>query len=168
MQAEYAGLKQAVETAGFFTTFMPIRGVGDRIVCASRQYTTGPRSGSLGGKSFWVAKRGCDWFIATWAPVIYRIREVERLSELCIRLLGNDDGRGAYCRFDDCVAAEFGLVEIADEEFPDSKDVRPASRSSSAVPSRSLARSIRVDQCGAVANPPGEHEVRAVRVSIGL
>ena len=80
MQADYADLKEAVEAAGFFTTFMPICEVGDRIVCASLRYTEGPRRGALGGNSFWVAKRGADWFVATWCPAIYRVCKVERLS----------------------------------------------------------------------------------------
>src|SRR6266699_3068453 len=57
MRKEYAELQATVEGAGFFTTFQPIREPGDRIVCASHAYTSGPRRGGLGGNSFWVAKR---------------------------------------------------------------------------------------------------------------
>ena len=118
MRDDYTELKAAVEAAGFFTTFMPIREAGDRIVCASCSYTSGPRAGSLGGNSFGIAKRRSDWFIATWAPIIYRIQKVGRIAELCILLLRRDPG-GAYFDFDEQVRTEFDLVEIADQDLVD-------------------------------------------------
>jgi hypothetical protein len=118
MQDDYADLKEAVEAAGFFTTFMPILEVGDRIVCASRSYTSGPRAGGLGGNSFWVAKRGSDWFIATWAPIIYRLQKTEVVAELCIHLLRRAPG-AAYCAFDEHVRSTFDLIEIGENEFVD-------------------------------------------------
>ncbi len=124
MQADYADLKEAVEAAGFFTTFMPICEVGDRIVCASLRYTEGPRRGALGGNSFWVARRGADWFVATWCPAIYRVCKVERLVELCILLLRREDHPRAYGGIDELVRTEFGLVEIADAEFPESAELK--------------------------------------------
>ena len=113
MSDDYATLKSAVETAGFFTTFQPIKRPGDRIVCASRQ-----RNSGLGGNSFWVAKRGEAWFIATWAPRIYRVQESARLTELCVLLLQREDEQ-AYFDFDEAVRAEFGLVAARDDEFTD-------------------------------------------------
>ena len=118
MEAAYAELEKGVKAAGFFTTFMPNEEPGDRIVCASRQYTSGPRKGGLGGNSFWVAKEGNDWFVGTWAPVEFRVLDVERLLELCILLLGREPA-GAYSRIDEKVQREFGLVEIVDEDFPE-------------------------------------------------
>jgi hypothetical protein len=118
MKADYAELEKGVTAAGFFTTFMPIEEVGDRIVCASRQYTSGPRKGGLCGNSFWDAKRGDDWFVATWVPVNFRMLNVERLVELCTLLLDREPA-GAYSRIDEKIQQEFGLVEIADEDFPE-------------------------------------------------
>ncbi|HEY7153347.1 MAG TPA: hypothetical protein VH575_05240 [Gemmataceae bacterium] len=118
MREEYAGLQAVVEEAGFFTTFQPIRQPGDRIICASHAYTSGPRRGGLCGNSFWVAKRRGKWFIATWAPVIYRLSDPARLGELCVRLLRREPA-GAYADFDDQVRTEFGLIEIPDDEFVD-------------------------------------------------
>jgi hypothetical protein len=118
MHASYAELKNTVEAAGFFTTFQPIREPGDRIVCASRAYTTGLRKGGLGGNSFWVANRSGEWFMATWAPIIYRVSNPGRLAELCIRLLSRQPA-SAYAYFAEPLTAEFGLIEISEEEFVD-------------------------------------------------
>jgi hypothetical protein len=84
---DYAELQHVVECAGFFTTFMPIEEVGDRIVCASHQYPEGHERRSLHGNSFWVAKRGVDWFVAGWAPAIYLVPDNTRVAELCLRLV---------------------------------------------------------------------------------
>jgi hypothetical protein len=115
MREEYAELQVKVERAGFFTTF---REPDDRIVLASHCYTSGPRQGNFGGNSFWVAKRGENWFIATWGPRFYRVMEPARLVDLCIRLLSRDPG-SAYAAFAKAIQSEFGLVEIDENEFPD-------------------------------------------------
>ena len=64
------------------------------------------------------AKRGADWFIATWSPVIYRVGDPSRLAELCLRLLQREPGH-AYYDFEEPVRAEFGLIEAAADRFPD-------------------------------------------------
>lgn len=51
MTAAYDTIRHAIEAAGFFTSIQPIPS-GDRMVCASRQYTTGERAGGLCGTSF--------------------------------------------------------------------------------------------------------------------
>ena len=116
MTEDYAKLQHAVESAGFFTTFNPIEEVGDRIVCASHQYPQGHERRGLYGNSFWVAKRGADWFVAGWAPAIYRVPDSDRVAELCLRLLRREQG-GAYGDFDEPVRRDFALVRISDEEF---------------------------------------------------
>jgi hypothetical protein len=116
MYEDYDDLKEAVEAAGFFTTFQPIRQPGDRIICASR---SSPRG--LSGNSFWVARRGGEWYVATWSPLIYRLPDASRLVELCLLLLRRKPTGpfGAYAEFDEGVCAQFGLVRIADDEFVD-------------------------------------------------
>lgn len=116
MTEGYAGLQHAVESAGFFTTFQPIQEPGDRIVCASHQYPDGHERYGLYGNSFWVARRGKDWYIASWAPHIYRVGSPERAGELCLHLLKRKGG-GAYWDFDEGVQRTFGLVEVSVEEF---------------------------------------------------
>jgi hypothetical protein len=113
---DYARLKQAVESAGFFSTFMPIEKVGDRIVCASHQYPEGHQRRGLHGNSFWVEKRGTDWFVASWGPVIYRVPDSDRVAELCLRLLRREPG-GAYGDFDAEVRRDFALIPVSYEDF---------------------------------------------------
>jgi hypothetical protein len=113
---DYAELKAEIESAGFFTTFQPIDGPGDRIVCASRQYTSGPREGGLGGNSFWIAVRDGQWYVGAWGPAIYRLPKSNRLTVLCLELLRGNENR-AYFDFEESVQKEFELIPIPDEEF---------------------------------------------------
>lgn len=111
--------KPRLRAPGYFTTFQPIREPADRIVCASMRFRCdSPTGWGLGGNSFWVAKRGGEWFIATWSPVIYRVADPSRLVELCVRLLQREPG-GAYAEFDEPVQTDFGLVETPEDRFPD-------------------------------------------------
>jgi hypothetical protein len=113
---KYAELRYAVENAGFFTTFQPIGGLGDRIVCASDRYPEGHSQRGLSGNSFWIAKRGQDWFVAGWAPAIYRIPGCDRVTDLCLRLLGREHA-GAYSDLNEQIRREFELVPVTDEDF---------------------------------------------------
>lgn len=113
---EYAELQHAVESAGFFTTFQPIKEPGDRIACASHRYPEGHERRGLYGNSFWIAKRGFDWFVAGWAPAIYRLPASNRVEELCLCLLRRERG-GAYGDFDEKIRQDFALVPVSDEEF---------------------------------------------------
>ena len=106
----YKPLKDAVEAAGFFTTFQPINRPGDRIVCASEGGTWG-----LGGRSFWCAVRQGRWFIATWTPHIYEIPDATDVAQLATDVLTNNDRLGYD--IDAEIKARFGLVEMADEQF---------------------------------------------------
>lgn len=116
MTEDYAELRNAIESAGFFTTFQPIKEPGDRMVCASHRYPDGHERRGLHGNSFWIAKRGLEWFAGSWTPVIYRIPDGGRVTELCLRLLRRRDGR-AYFDFDEQVRRDFALIPVSDEEF---------------------------------------------------
>jgi hypothetical protein len=106
---EYQDLKEAIEAAGFFTTFQPIDELGDRIVCASEGGDWG-----MGGRSFWCAVRQGRWFIATWTPRLYEIPHAADVAQLAIDVLTNNENN-----FDinPEIKTRFGLVEIADEQF---------------------------------------------------
>ena len=116
MTEDYADLQKAIEAAGFFTTFQPIEKAGDRIVCASHQFPDGHERPGLCGNSFWVALRGVDWYVASWAPRIYRLQAAERVNALCLHLLSREAG-GAYWDFDEHIRQAYGLVEISYEYF---------------------------------------------------
>lgn len=113
MTQDYAELQQAIESAGFFTTFQP---TGDRIVCASHRYPEGHERQGLYGNNFWVALRGQEWYVGTYAPSIYRVTFPERLKDLCVHLLQREGG-SAYGDLDEDVRRAFGLVEVSDEDF---------------------------------------------------
>jgi hypothetical protein len=118
MTENYGALKAALEAAGFHTTFMPITTPGDRMVCASRRHTSGTRSGCLGGTSFWVAKRGDEWFVATWFGLPYRVMDEERLVALCLELLNRENGKAlSEADLDEGLRNRFALVPISPEEF---------------------------------------------------
>jgi hypothetical protein len=107
---EYAELKRAVEAAGFFTTFQPIKKRGDRIVCASQGGSWG-----IGGRSFWIAMRQGRWFLATWTPRTYEIRDPAEVSLAAMEVRTSNDPR-CY-DVDEGIKERFGLVEVDDEEF---------------------------------------------------
>ena len=57
MTEDDAELQEAVESAGFFTTFQPIEEPGDRIVCTSRRRPEGhERNGPPGGTISMIRK----------------------------------------------------------------------------------------------------------------
>jgi hypothetical protein len=116
MIEDYAELKRAIEDAGFFTTFMPIRQVGDRMVCCSHQFTDGPKAGGLGGRSFWVAKRDDGWYVATWSPSIYRVSRTDKLVALCLELLRCEPSRALFDLAQE-VVDRFELVPVTTSEF---------------------------------------------------
>lgn len=113
MKSDYAELKRDVESAGYFTAFQPIKYEGDRIILASHQHSAG-----LGGNSFWVAVRRGSWYVATWLPVIYRLRDSSRLRDLVVKLLSREPAR-AHGQIEEAIASEFDLEEIADCDFSD-------------------------------------------------
>lgn len=107
---EYNSLKEAIEAAGYFTTFQPIEEPGDRIVCASLRGEWG-----LGGRSFWVAVRKSRWFIATWVPYIYEIPNTEDVPQLVLEVLTNNDSRCYDINAE--IQERFGLLEVTDDQF---------------------------------------------------
>ena len=56
----YDDVRDAVEDAGYFTTFTPDLVMGPRLVLASQRRPYG-----LTGNSFWVAERGGNWYLVT-------------------------------------------------------------------------------------------------------
>lgn len=113
---QYIDLKRAIEAAGYFTTFMPINNVGDRMVCASHQYPKDHDRQGLHRTSFWVALRNDKWYLASWVPRIYCVGLAQRMPELCLRLLGRKNS-GAYSDFDERIRSRYELTEISVEEF---------------------------------------------------
>src|SRR5215212_4501479 len=88
-EAEYTHIRERVESAGFFTTFVPPGAAeggyrGGYLVCASRLM---PDGRGLTGCSFKILKRGDDWFVETWAPRTYRIPAGVDVADVCTAFL---------------------------------------------------------------------------------
>jgi hypothetical protein len=65
-----------------------------------------------------VAKRGEDWFVATWSGLPYRVTDQKQLVALCLELLRREN-RGALndSDLDQSTRMRFALVHINPDEF---------------------------------------------------
>jgi hypothetical protein len=116
MKSDYDEIVARIQESRNFVTFQPIKEFGDRLVLASKKYDSGPRIGGLGGNSFWIAKRGKDWYIATWLPAIFRIPDARQVLPACLRLLQKEPP-GAYYTLDKELVTEYSLEEITETAF---------------------------------------------------
>jgi hypothetical protein len=67
-----------------------------------------------GGNSFWTTYRQGEWYLCTWAPMIYRMpADIDRL-ELYVAFV--DYGTGAQARVPADLVERYRLVELPDEE----------------------------------------------------
>jgi hypothetical protein len=107
--SDYAELKRTVEDAGFFTTPMPLDNGGDRLALASMWHRRG-----LTGNSFWVAKRGTNWYLGTWGSHLYRVPNDADLADLCLTWLRATDE--TMSDIDNALKVQYGLVELTDEQ----------------------------------------------------
>jgi hypothetical protein len=109
-EKDYEDLKKVVEEAGFFADFQQIKVPGDRLCLASKRLENG-----FTGVLFWVAKRGADWFIATYLPHLYRIPDAKSVAELVVAVLRK--GGGTPYDLADELKTRFSLVEISEKQF---------------------------------------------------
>jgi hypothetical protein len=111
MRAEdYTELKNAVEEAGFFTTFQFTDDEGVWIVLVSR-YT----EGRLHGNSFRVSLKAGRWYLVTWSPIFYRVPPSEDLTALCLECLRAS--RSPIGRVPPEIARRYQLVEVSEEDY---------------------------------------------------
>lgn len=108
--ADYAELKREVEAAGFYTSVQPIERLGDRLVCASES-----REYGLSGVSFWVARRGGEWFIASWGGLIYEVPSGARIDAVAIDILRGH--KGTPFDFSPTLKLAHSLRRISGEDF---------------------------------------------------
>lgn len=104
----YTPLAAALESAGFFTTLMPLPDTGHRLVCASKKSLRG-----LHGNSFWIAERHGQWFLGTWGPYLYHIPDPSRVADLCLTLLRRHPDHTLADIAPD-LQSQFHLTEIPD------------------------------------------------------
>lgn len=103
--ALYETLAARIESAGFFTSIQP-----RTLVCA-----TDGGSWGIGGHSLWVMERDGRWFIATWVPRVYEIKEAVDIAELVGAALMVDTGEHLYA-IREAVQRQYSLRELTLEE----------------------------------------------------
>ena len=103
---KYDGLKKAVKSAGYFSTYDP----RNLFIVASKKERVG-----LTGVTFWVSKRGRLWFVGAWGGFIYRILEGTPIEAVVIDALRSH--RGTPSDFNPEFKARYGLIEVTDEDF---------------------------------------------------
>jgi hypothetical protein len=77
MTDRYKNFVDAVSNAGFFTTSVESMQNWDRVTVCSKRLP-GPR---YTGNSFWVSRRGDNWFVGTWGGSIYQVASEDVLIE---------------------------------------------------------------------------------------
>ena len=109
---DYADVIVAVERAGFFTRFDPDCVMGKRLILASKRKPHG-----LTGNSFWIARRGSDWYLATWRPSYYRITDPADVLPLCLHCLRSTNR--THPDPDNDIKTRYGLTPLTAAEQDD-------------------------------------------------
>jgi hypothetical protein len=109
-EEDYTEIKEAIETAGFFTTFYPNGDEGGWIVLVSRC-----REGQLHGNSFRVALKAGRWFLVTWSPVFYVLPPSADLIALCLDCLRASDSPIPTVPPE--IASRYQLLEVSEEDY---------------------------------------------------
>jgi hypothetical protein len=107
---EYTEIKDAVEGAGFFTTFQSDGHRGLSIVLVTHR-----TDGRLHGNSFCVAHKVGRWYLVTRAPVFYLVPPGAALPALCLDCLRSS--HSPIAKVPSGIANRYGLVEVSAEEY---------------------------------------------------
>lgn len=111
-QEDYAEIKDAVEKAGFFTSFQPYGEDEDvrwMIVLVSHR-----TEGRLHGNSFRCSLEQGQWHLITWSPVDYLIPAGADLTSLCLECLRASKTPIPVVPAD--IASRYGLQELPQDE----------------------------------------------------
>ena len=112
MDSQFAELKSEIEALGRFTTYVPIDAHPGQLVCASHRENNGR---GLRGNSFWLSRKGTQWFLVTWMNHYYVVQQRKRLAEMCDAALRLDD-KPIYSLPPEFLK-QHGLVEVDDDPF---------------------------------------------------
>ena len=115
-QEDYAQIKDAVERAGYFTTFHPCGDDDDWLIVLVTRCT----AGRLHGNSFKIRAEQGRWYLITWAPVAYLIPAAADLEALCLECLRSSEG--AFPVVPPEIVSRYGLARIAEEDEEDEED----------------------------------------------
>jgi len=107
----YDKITKTLVSEGFFTCH---RADTDTLVCSSAEWPNVPQQ----AHSFWVARRGNEWFLGTWAPHVYRVPNASTVAALCIAWLRQHPKRAQW-DVDANIRRTFHLSEINADDLPD-------------------------------------------------
>lgn len=66
------------------------------------------------GNSFWVTNIAGRWYLFTWAPVGYRVPDLEDMAALCRVCMGFADS--AMARVPPDIVHDLGLIELSEQD----------------------------------------------------
>lgn len=109
-EEDYTEIKEAVEKAGFFTTFHPNADEGVWIVLVSRC-----TEGRLHGNSFRLSLKAGHWYLVTWSPVFYLVPPGADLIALCLDCL--HASRSPIPEVPPDIASRYQLLDVSEEDY---------------------------------------------------
>jgi len=59
------------------------RGIGNFLQNPELLVVSGQNPAMPNSNSFWVTKKSQNWFIGTWLPAVYQVKDEERLCDIC-------------------------------------------------------------------------------------
>jgi hypothetical protein len=109
---KYAGLRRAVQRAGFFAPHVQILKGWDRVTCTSRHV----RRFGYTGFIIWVTKAAGSWYFSTPHPHCYRITNPRRAYKVITTYLSMDK-RGKSAERDAGILLENELLPMSYDDF---------------------------------------------------
>ena len=110
MEDPYLQLRQTFAQAGFYMPTTEKMGSWQRLIVCSK----GPPDDSgFNGRSFWVAEVSGAWFVGTWGPFFYRIRDPGALVSLTRDFFAD---RSPMSDFSAEVKHRYGLTPLDEAE----------------------------------------------------
>ena len=106
----YTEIKEAIEEAGFFTTFRPNGDEGVWIVLVSHC-----TEGRLHGNSFRVSLKTGRWYLVTWSPAFYLVPPNVDLTVLCLDCLRAS--RTPIPKIPPDIERRYQLLRVSEEDY---------------------------------------------------
>lgn len=94
-----------------------VRGIESFLQNPEMLVVSGQNPAMPGSNSFWVTKRGEDWFIGTWLPAVYKVADEKRLCDICEAAFKS--ASSAIYSIEPDLAAKLNLSPLTDSEVED-------------------------------------------------
>jgi hypothetical protein len=115
MSSVYDNIKEAVESAGYFTILETRPSGKQRLVVASRRRPNGP---GLCGNSFWISEFEGAWYLGHWSSRLYVIPDGERVAEFCLEWFDRVPNK-LPGDFDERCKSKYELINVTEESVAD-------------------------------------------------